>query len=398
MAHSNWAKIYFQDKFAGILTEEPGGRCRFTYDEDFRKTYSKGISVNLATTKAEHLFENGLHPFFDNLVAEGWLAEIQARAISTNPNNRFELLMTFGHDLVGAVSVIDPEPQKIIIDKNDYLKQVTIKSKASMSGVQPKIFVYEKDDKFYPVNIDDYSTHIAKLPGKYPLIIENEYLCTLAAKILLAPDPVVELKIGSVEGIGEALLVKRFDRNHQKEKIHFEEFAQLLNYKANRKYDASYVDLANFMNASPLCSKIDVEKLFRRILVCILLGNTDAHLKNFAMFHSSNGLELTPNYDMVFSAYYQELSSYLALGLNNNLNLSLGSIKAKHLEILCADFELNLDVLKLAVHDFSSRLDKVYQAIDEQVGLDSTLKKALKEQIKKRWNGTFQLKFRKESC
>ncbi len=390
MASHNWAKVYLNKDFAGILEEQAGGRCSFTYDESFLKNNPQPISINLPIDKSEHIFENGLHPFFDNLVAEGWLAEIQAKALSINSNDRFKLLMAFGRDLVGAVSVIDPDPTyQIKIDKDNYLKEVSIKSKASMSGVQPKIFVKENQGKFYPHKLDDdYSTHIAKLPGEYPLIIENEYLSTLAAKILLAPDPVVDLKIGTVEGIGEALLVKRFDRSASGEKIHFEEFSQLLNIKAINKYDGNYSDLANFINSSPLCSKIELEKLFRRILVFILLGNTDAHMKNFAMYHSPRGLELTPSYDIVFAAYYD--FDELALGLGKNINTSLGAIKSKHLKILCKDFGLNPKVLELAVESFGSKLEKIYEAIDQEKHMSPNLRSKLIKQVKTRWNGTFK--------
>lgn len=389
MATNNWAKVYLNKDFAGILEEQPGGRCSFTYDESFLKNNSQAISINLPTSKAEHIFENGLHPFFDNLVAEGWLAEIQAKALSINPNNRFNLLMAFGHDLVGAVSVIDPNPQyQITIDRNSYLKEVSIKSKASMSGVQPKIFVRERNGKFYPAQLDEYSTHIAKLPGKYPLIIENEYLCTLAAKVLLAPDPVVDLKIGVVEGIGEALLVKRFDRSATGDKIHFEELAQLLNMKALNKYDGSYSDLADFINSSPVCSKVELEKLFRRILACILLGNTDAHLKNFAMYHTPRGLELTPSYDMVFAAYYD--LDQLALSLGKDINSSLGAIKPKHLKILCDNFKLNAKVLELTITSFASKLERIYETIDQQKHIHAGLRSKLIKQVKSRWNGTFK--------
>lgn len=387
MANKNWAKIYFKNEFAGILTEEPGGRTRFTYNESFIENHSTGISINLPTKKIDHIYENGLHPFFDNLVAEGWLAEIQAKALKTNSNNKFKLLIAFGHDLVGAVSVIDPDPQyKIQIDKDNYLKEVSIKSKASMSGVQPKIFAYKKSGKFYPAELDQSSTHIAKLPGKYPLILENEYLCSLAAKVLLTGDTIVDLELGEVEGIGKALLVKRFDRDRYGNKIHFEEFAQLLNFKADNKYDANYTDMADFINANPLCNKLDLEKLFRRILACILLGNTDAHLKNFAMFHDSSTLRLTPIYDMVFAAYYD--LDELALHFTN-INLSLGLLKAKHLVKLCKDFKLNQRVLELAVNDFGSKLEKVYEEINKHKEISSDLRSKLIKQVKSRWNGTF---------
>jgi len=388
MAIKNWAKIYFKNEFAGTLAEEPGGRCRFTYDETFRQSHSIGISINLPITIAEHIFENGLHPFFDNLVAEGWMAEIQAKALKTHSNNKFKLLLGFGCDLVGAVSVIDPDPQgQIQINKDDYLKEVAIKSKASMSGVQPKIFANKREDKFYPAEPDKASTHIAKLPGKYPLILENEYLCSLAAKVLLIGDDVVDLELTEVEGIGKALLVERFDRDRNGQKIHFEEFAQLLNFKADNKYDANYSIMADFINSNSLCNKIDLEKLFRRILACILLGNTDAHLKNFAMFYDSTGFRLTPVYDMVFSAYYD--LNELALRFKE-VNVSLGLIKAKHLINLCEDFKLHQRVLELTINDFGSRLEKLYDEIGKHKELNPDLRDKLIQQVKTRWNGTFK--------
>ena len=301
MANSNWAKVYLNDDFVGYLEEQPGGRTCFTYDESFIQSSNNPVSVTLPLNINKHYSENGLHPFFDNLVAEGWLAQIQAKALGIRENDRFKLLMAFGYDLIGAVTVVDPDPQyQIHLDKNDYVKKIAVKSKASMSGVQPKILVTLGENGFAPVNLGETSTYIAKLKGKYPLILENEYLCMKVAEILLRPDEIAETQLAEIEGIGDALLVKRFDRLENKTKVHFEEFASLLHMKAIDKYDLSYKDLADYMNNSELCNKVDVEKLFRRILACILLGNTDAHLKNFAMLHNAAGLKLSPLYDMVY--------------------------------------------------------------------------------------------------
>ena len=96
MASTNWGKVYFKNKFAGLLEEEPGGRSSFIYDDSFLETSKEALSVNLALDKKIHMNENGLAPFFDNLVAEGWLAEIQAKAAGTRTNDRFKLLIAFG--------------------------------------------------------------------------------------------------------------------------------------------------------------------------------------------------------------------------------------------------------------------------------------------------------------
>jgi serine/threonine-protein kinase HipA len=391
MANSSWAKVYLNDDFVGYLEEQPGGRTCFTYDESFIQSSNNPVSVTLPLNINKHYSENGLHPFFDNLVAEGWLAQIQARALGIRENDRFKLLMAFGYDLIGAVTVVDPDPQyQIHLDKNDYVKKIAVKSKASMSGVQPKILVTLGENGFVPVNLGEVSTYIAKLKGKYPLILENEYLCMKVTEILLRPDEIAETQLAEIEGIGEALLVKRFDRLENKTKVHFEEFASLLHMKAIDKYDLSYKDLADYMNNSELCNKVDVEKLFRRVLACILLGNTDAHLKNFAMLHNAAGLKLSPLYDMVFVRYYEELTPNLALGFNSKLDLPLGDIKAKHLKILCADFNLREAVLEQAVKDFSSKLDQVYDFIEACKKVNPLLRKAFREHIKKRWNGIFK--------
>lgn len=390
MAEKNWIRIFFKDQFAGFLEEEPGGSTCFTYDDDFLKTNKESIAINLPRAQRVHRYKDGLHPFFDNLVAEGWLAEIQAKTISCNKEDRFKLLMAFGQDCIGAISVDDPKPNyKYQINQKDLSKRFAAKSKASLSGVQPKLLAYKKGKKFYPADEENKSTYIAKLQGHYPLIIENEFLAMKACAELISPDNVAEVEITNLEeGVGKALLVKRFDRTKTGEKLHFEEFAQLLNIKSSDKYWADYQDIADFINKSDFCTKIDLEKLLRRILACILLGNTDSHLKNFAMFHAPRGLDLTPVYDMVFVNYYD--MPEMALDFNGKQNMTLADIKAKHLRLLCENFALNQKVLDLAVKDFEEKLEKVFLLIDSYQDIDSGLRKKFKEHIQKRWNGSFK--------
>src|SRR5216684_4121029 len=98
MAASLWGKIYYDGLFAGELRQEPGGRCVFAYDFTFLEASHPSIAFTLPRQAPPHICEQGLHPFFDNLVAEGWLRNAQARALKVNPDNRFGLLLAFGHD------------------------------------------------------------------------------------------------------------------------------------------------------------------------------------------------------------------------------------------------------------------------------------------------------------
>jgi len=231
MAASLWGKVYYNDLFAGQLQQQPGGRCVFAYDAAYLEAGHPSIAFTLPRQAAPHICEQGLHPFFDNLVAEGWLCNAQARALKVDPSNRFALLLAFGHDCAGAVRVIDPAPTaEPSIGLGDPTAAAALASRASLSGVQPKLLAVKEGVAYRPARRDETSTFVAKLPSG-PLfdIVENEYLTTVACRALLPDDEIAESEIASLEGVNErALMVKRFDRLPSGAKRHFEEFNQLL--------------------------------------------------------------------------------------------------------------------------------------------------------------------------
>ena len=334
MAASLWGKIYYNDLFAGQLQQQPGGRCAFTYDAAYLEAGHPSIAFTLPRQAVPHICEQGLHPFFDNLVAEGWLRNAQARALKVDPNNRFALLLAFGHDCAGAVAIIDPAPvTEPSIDLGDPTAVAALTSRASLSGVQPKVLAVKEGRAYRPARRDETSTFIAKLPsGPLRDIVENEYLTTAACRALLPDDEVAESEIANLEGVKErALMVKRFDRLPSGAKRHFEEFNQLLDKRSSDdKYEASYDDMARFILKTPGCTTVDAWRLFRRVLVCFLTGNTDAHLKNFAMFHTRDGLRLTPAYDLVAAALYPDYRQ-IALAVGDAANLELGALGPRHI-------------------------------------------------------------------
>ena len=124
----------------------------FTYDESYLQSSLPAISYTLPLRPEPHLSEYGLHPFFDNLCAEGWLKDVQARALGLRRDDRFPLLLAFGTDLAGAVSIIDPDPaEDIIIDHNDPENIAALSARASLSGVQPKLGAIKEGRVFRPV-------------------------------------------------------------------------------------------------------------------------------------------------------------------------------------------------------------------------------------------------------
>ncbi len=391
MANTLWGKVYYQDIFAGFLKQEPGGRCDFTYDSSYLNAKSPAIAFTLPKREESFICETGLHPFFDNLIAEGWLERAQAQALRVNINDRFALLLGFGNDLAGAVSVIDPEPRSHhTIDPGEELMNAAIRGRASLSGVQSKLLLVKEGDQFRPVQKNELSSHIAKFARpEFPDILEVEYLSTLAQKHLLPNDRVVELEMSEICA-KPALIIKRFDRRPSGKKIHFEEFNQILgHYSGNDKYSGSYEDMGTFMCKNPYCLPAEADTLYRRILASLLLGNTDAHFKNFALLHTKDGFRLTESYDLVAACYYPPFQT-IALGIAQAYELRWGDLKSKHIVEMGYPFGLNDVAIKTAAADLKNSLEAAIDAVLAAHVGSKKLKQRLINLMEKRWKGSFE--------
>lgn len=393
MANLLWGKVYYKDIFAGTLREEPGGRVTFTYDSTYIDGGHPAIAHTLPVREQPHISNNGLHPFFDNLVSEGWLEQAQSRLLGRREVTRFELLLAFGFDCAGAVSIVDPEPSALseaMLDLDDPKEMAVLTSRASLSGVQPKLAVVEEGGIYRPARINELSTHIAKFPSaNHPNLTLNEYLTTLAFKALLPDDEVVDLGIEDVKGLGEpALLIKRFDRGSEG-RLHFEEFNQLLGRSSRTKYDGAHKDMADFILGTDGCLPTQAYLLYRRILAGLLLGNTDMHLKNFAMFHTSAGLRLTPSYDQVAASLYNYKT--LALKIAGSKDHPIGDLKGRHLTLLGEEFGLSPAAINMAAQGLEKHIEAAKDAIQDAPLGGADFKDNLIKLIGKRWNGTFAL-------
>jgi len=394
MATRLYGSVFFGKKVAGTLEQVPDGRFAFTYGPSYLDDGGAQIAYTLPRQQVPH-YNFSLHSFFDNLVAEGWLARAQARALGIRGDDRFARLLAFGLDCPGAVSVVDPKPDSTPDLSHGTGEEIAaLTNRASISGVQPKLFAVQEGKKFRPAQRGEPSTHIAKLPSpELEHLVELEYLTTNAAKLLLPADEIVEVEVASVEKIhGDCLLVRRFDRAEGGEKIHFEEFNQLFGRPAEAKYEGSYGEMAEFIRAHQTQQReMDIDKLFRRVLVCILLGNNDAHSKNFALLYTQEGFRLGPFYDIVAPSVYPRFRrTGLALKISPGTNPhSLSDIGPKHLALLAKSFGLNNQALQLAVSDLKRQLGSAQEWVGGSKFGSTHLKKQLIDLMGKRWNGTF---------
>jgi serine/threonine-protein kinase HipA len=308
------AQVLFKDQPAGILEERPGGGTRFTYDRDWQRA----IACCFPVARREHNWPTGLHPFFEHLCPEGWLRQEQARSAHIQQEDDFGLLLQYGADCIGAVGVRPAgDPQR-----RAEIAEAPVNPGRTLSGIQKKLLVVKHaDGSFRPAGPEGIAPYIAKFNSeRHPDLVRNEALSLRWTTAVLGRREVNEFVLGRVNGVNEsALIVTRFDRAADGAKLRLEDFAQILCKPRGRdyagKYDASYEDVAELIKSHSSRPLIDLARFFRRLIVFALIGNCDAHLKNFSLLETSTGLRLSPAYDVVNTALYDHYDRTLALSM-----------------------------------------------------------------------------------
>ena len=87
------ASIFYDEIFAGILTETDEGEYTFEYDVDYIVHYPKQFITFSMPVMANVYKANRLFPFFEGLIPEGWLLDIASKNWKINPNDRMGLLL-----------------------------------------------------------------------------------------------------------------------------------------------------------------------------------------------------------------------------------------------------------------------------------------------------------------
>lgn len=99
-------KVFYKDRYAGLL-KQVGDQYSFTYDSEYLKD---GVPISISLPlQASPLVDSDLHPFFENLVSEGWMRKLQSQQQSIDEQDPFGLLLANGRDLIGSVTVLPGE-------------------------------------------------------------------------------------------------------------------------------------------------------------------------------------------------------------------------------------------------------------------------------------------------
>jgi len=226
-----------------------------------------------------------------------------------------------------------PALPAVELTHNDVLtKAQEMAGRMSISGVQPKLSMSRQGSRLVPVATGGQFI-LKPQTERFPQLPQNENLCMNIALLLeldTPPHGLFDLRDGS-----PAYLVRRFDRTKDGKKLRCEDFAQILG--EDDKYAGSVENIGKKIRELSDVPGLDVQLFFERILLNFLLGNGDAHLKNFSMLESDGGgLRLSPAYDMVCSKAVIPREMDCALTLNGKQN-KLGRV----------DFERFAETLKI---------------------------------------------------
>lgn len=275
-----------------------------------------------------------LHPVLSNLLPEGALRELIAQGLKTHIDNEFQILSYLGQDLPGALVATPVPPERVpesVLGRYasghslEGLDSLPVE-KFSLAGVQMKFSMKEVDGRFNFGKGDELGDWIIKTPStKHKQVPLNEF--TAMSLAALAGVNIPDIKLVDTDSLDnlpainlpdekQAFAIRRFDRDDGA-RIHMEDFAQILVKYPHEKYGSTnYDQLAKVIYDYAAEGLADVQQFARRLLVNILLGNGDAHLKNWSMFYPDRlNPRLSPAYDIVTTRAYMDSESHFALNL-----------------------------------------------------------------------------------
>lgn len=331
--------VLLHGKQIGVINRLSGDKYLFVFDEAYvedtnRPTLSlsyKGASGLVTTVKPTAM---RLPAFFSNLLPEGVLRDYLAARAGVKPVREFSLLWQLGADLPGAVTVepLDdnwaPKPQ---VEKDSGTDSVPALLKFSLAGVQMKFSAVVNGQGHLTIPASGIGgSWIVKLPSpQYPAIAENEYaMMELARSIGIDVPEIRLLPLDQIAGLpddvnrvgGQALAVRRFDRQADGGRVHMEDFAQVFGIYPDDKYKGrNYANIAAVLAAE--AGEAAVHEFMRRLVFTVLTGNGDMHLKNWTLrYPDSRAPVLSPAYDLVATVPYLPKDN-LALNFGGEKNI-----------------------------------------------------------------------------
>lgn len=348
-SHGQQLDVYLGAGLVGQLERRGPRRYRFTYTEEVAAAHAGApfLSVGLPV-RAGTYANREAKAFFEGLLPEQDVRRAVARELQIHDQDGFGLLERIGADCAGAVVVLpagaglpdsstasvrwldeDELAQKIINLPRAPLGIVPGRVRLSLAGLQQKLLVTRASSGRIGEPLDGApSTHIIKpAQGEFDGLVANEAFGLRVARC--AGFEVANAWIDSFGGI-ECLVVERFDRSFEDDgvrirRLHQEDFCQALGRPPDRKYEfeggPTLVESFELLrNVAGPRAAADIIRLLDAVLLNFVLGNSDAHGKNFGLLYEDDGApRLAPLYDLVSTRVYDVVPD-MAMSLGGTVN------------------------------------------------------------------------------
>lgn len=314
------------------------GDYLFRYHDDARAQAAISLLMPVRLDDYRH---RELHPIFQMNLPEGYVLEqLRNRLAKVTPVDPMLLLALSGSSSpIGRVAVSSLEVDALLQRQQfpgERLDEILAWDgaedifaglvdryilRAGISGVQPKVLVPEQQDSM-PQRFTSKTSDLIIKSGRdeFPGLAINEFLCMSVAREAGIAVPEFYLSDNA-----KLFVMRRFDRDEELNPLGFEDMAVLMGLTTGQKYSKSYSAIAKairmFCSADHVSESL--EQLFAIVSLSCIVGNGDAHLKNFGLLYTEptqHTVRLAPAYDIVNTTAYLP-HDVLALDLVGNKSL-----------------------------------------------------------------------------
>lgn len=322
--------IVYKRGVPAATLESDGGRTFFSYMPDYLAGSGAPIATTLPKTVDPLFFGGGATPtFFAGLLPEGQRLLAMRERLKTSLSDELGLLLEIGADLIGDVQVLPPgvspeaEREVYALATQDSglsfarVREEVFGSRASgLPGVQDKVSSRMLNA---PVRYAGYDYILKLNPLSVPFAVENEaFFLGLARRCDIETADFQMM----TDSLGEhALRLRRFDRLNAggSRRLALEDGAQVLDVYPAAKYEVGFLEVARALVAHCAAQPAAGLQLFRQLVFNWLIGNGDAHAKNYSILEGIGGdWVISPAYDLLCTRFYDDRTMALTVQGRNH--------------------------------------------------------------------------------
>lgn len=377
--------VYLTGRFIGQFSwESERNVYSFRYDASYlADATAERLSFSLPL-QSEPFDSEASYNYFANLLPPVVVRKKLEKCLHISKDNVYGFLKAIGGDCAGAVSLYAPGT-KPEFGEVEHLRPLSDEEASSIlkslrrrpmyaagelgyrysgAGAQDKLVARLDGDTLVLPLYGTPSTHIVKpAASDFEESVANEFFCQRLAQCVGLPAAEASIKMFG----GERYYVsRRFDRamvDGRLTRLHQEDFCQMLSVDPEIKYEedggptvAACVETLRQLHVpvNGLLSFLDL------LIFNVLIGNADAHGKNYSVVYHKGRPNVAPLYDAVSTLVYPELSSSAAMSIGGESVLA--KLTREHFARLAADCRISP---KLVL----ARLDGLRDKLTHEVAL-----------------------------